>query len=84
MMSTLTIDPDPAVDYLEVVEARARALGWKGIGFTQHPDGMWVAIALKDVAYGVVLPTASGPTRERAAASLLRALHPGRLSPPEC
>lgn len=58
--------------YLQATEASVRALGWDGIVFTQRTDGTWVATAVKDVRYGVGLPTGRGATPERAAENLLR------------
>ncbi len=74
MPTAPVINPEPFVDYLEAAEASARALGWEGIGVTQRLDGTWVATARKGKQYGAALPTGTGPTREEAAASLLRTL----------
>ena len=68
--------PEPFVDQLEVAEASARALGCGGIDFTRRLDGTWVATAPKGEQYGAALPMGIGPTREEAAASLLRMLRP--------
>ncbi len=76
MCTTPPITPGPLVDHVEASKANARALGYGGIDFTQRLDGTWVATAPKGERYGAALPMGIGPTREEAAASLLRMLRP--------